>query len=268
MTEESRLRASVQQVIKRAFEALPALLVFIASIIAWEIAIDVFAVPEFLVPKPSKVFRELVHSKVNWLYHFWVTTYETLAGFAVAAVFGITVAYLIVHYKRLNQILYPYILLAQIVPKVAVAPLFFIWFGFGELPKVLVAFLVAFFPIIIDTIVGLHAADPDMLDLMRTLGASPYKTFIKVKLPAALPHIFGGFKVAITLAVIGAVIGEFVGAESGLGYMIIRAQSHFKTDQVFASLFLLSVLGMALFLGFVLMERLVIPWYAKMKRLK
>lgn len=260
--------ANVQQVIKRSYEALPALLVFIASLIAWEVAIHVFDVKEFLVPRPSRVFLQLVSGTVNWPYHFWVTTYETLAGFAVAAIFGISVAYLIVTYKRLNQILYPYILLAQVVPKVAVAPLFFIWFGFGELPKVLVAFLVAFFPIIIDTVVGLNAADPDMLDFMRTLGASRYKTFIKVKFPVALPHIFGGFKVAITLAVIGAVIGEFVGAESGLGYMIIRAQSHFKTDQVFASLFLLGVLGMALFLVFVLLERLAIPWYAKMKRLQ
>jgi NitT/TauT family transport system permease protein len=259
---------TVRQAIKKGYEALPAVLVFIASLIAWEIVIVVFDVKEFLVPAPSKVLRQLGNRNLNWLYHFWVTAWETLAGFAVAAVFGIVVAYLIVHYRRLNQILYPYVLLAQIVPKVAVAPLFFIWFGFGELPKVLVAFLVAFFPIIIDTIVGLQAADPDMLDFMRTLGASPYKTFMRVKLPAALPHIFGGFKVAITLAVIGAVIGEFVGAESGLGYMIVRAQSHFRTDQVFASLFLLSVLGMALFMGCVLMERLAIPWYAKMKRLQ
>jgi NitT/TauT family transport system permease protein len=257
-----------QQVSRRLYEALPVLLVFIASLVAWEIAIVAFGIKEFLVPAPSKVVLQLFNRNMSWPYHFWVTAWETVAGFLVAVVFGITVAYLIVHYRRLNQILYPYILLAQIVPKVAIAPLFFIWFGFGEVPKVLVAFLVAFFPIIIDTVVGLHAADPDMLDFMRTLGASPYKTFMKVKLPAALPHIFGGFKVAITLAVIGAVIGEFVGAESGLGYMIIRAQSHFRTDQVFASLFLLSVLGMLLFLVFVLLERLTIPWYAKMKRLR
>jgi NitT/TauT family transport system permease protein len=260
--------ATIQQVVRKSYEALPALLVFVASVIAWELVIVFFKVKEFLVPAPSKVLLQLFNRNLSWPYHFWVTAWETVAGFAVAAVVGIALAYLIVHYKRLNQILYPYVLLAQIVPKVAVAPLFFIWFGFGEAPKVLVAFLVAFFPIIIDTIVGLHAADPDMLDFMRTLGASPYKTFMKVRLPAALPHIFGGFKVAITLAVIGAVIGEFVGAESGLGYMIIRAQSHFRTDQVFAALFLLSVLGMALFMAFVLMERLAIPWYAKMKRLQ
>jgi NitT/TauT family transport system permease protein len=257
-----------QQIVRKAYEALPAVLVFIASVIAWELIIVGFKVKAFLVPAPSKVLLQLFNRNLSWPYHFWVTAWETVAGFAVAAVVGIALAYLIVHYKRLNQILYPYVLLAQIVPKVAVAPLFFIWFGFGEAPKVLVAFLVAFFPIIIDTIVGLHAADPDMLDFMRTLGASPYKTFMKVRLPAALPHIFGGFKVAITLAVIGAVIGEFVGAESGLGYMIIRAQSHFRTDQVFAALFLLSVLGMALFMAFVLMERVAIPWYAKMKRLQ
>ena len=253
---------------RRLHEALPALLVFMASLVAWELIIVIFEVKEFLVPAPSKVARQLVNPNLSWPYHFWVTAWETVAGFALAAVVGIALAYLIVHSRRLNQILYPYILLAQIVPKVAVAPLFFIWFGFGEVPKVLVAFLVAFFPIIIDTIVGLHAADPDMLDLMRTLGASPFKTFVRVKLPAALPHIFGSFKVAITLAIIGAVIGEFVGAESGLGYMIVRAQSHFRTDQVFAALALLSLLGMALFMVFVLVERLAIPWYAKMKRLQ
>jgi len=257
-----------QQIVRKAYEALPALLVFVASVIAWELVIVFFKVKEFLVPAPSKVLLQLFNRNLSWPYHFWVTAWETVAGFAVAAVVGIAIAYLIVHYKRLNQILYPYVLLAQIVPKVAVAPLFFIWFGFGEFPKVLVAFLVAFFPIIIDTIVGLHAADPHMLDFMRTLGASRYKTFVKVRLPAALPHIFGGFKVAITLAVIGAVIGEFVGAESGLGYMIVRAQSHFGTDQVFAALFLLSALGTMLFMASVLMERLAIPWYAKMKRLQ
>ena len=252
---------------RKLSEALPAVLGVVATLVALELAIVVFRVKEFLVPAPSKVFLQLGNRSLNWPYHFWVTAWETVAGFAVAAVFGIAVAYLIVHYRRLNQILYPYVLFAQIVPNVAVAPLFFIWFGFGELPKVLVAFLVAFFPIIVDTIVGLQAADPDMLDFMRTLGASPYRTFVRVKLPAALPHIFGGFKVAITLAVIGAVIGEFVGAESGLGYMIVRAQSHFRTDQVFASLFLLSALGMGLFMAFAALERLAIPWYAKLKRL-
>ena len=261
------VQGAVRSLVRRSAEALPAVLVLVATVIAWELVIVLFKVREFLVPAPSKVFRQLVNPTLNWPYHFWVTAWETLAGFALAAVVGVAVAYLIVHYRRLNQVLYPYVLLAQIVPKVAVAPLFFIWFGFGELPKVLVAFLVAFFPIIIDTIVGLHAADPDMLDFMRTLGASRYKTFRRVKLPAALPHIFGGFKVAITLAVIGAVIAEFVGAESGLGYMIVRAQSHFRTDQVFAALVLLSVLGMALFTASVLLERLAIPWYAKMKRL-
>ena len=260
--------ASVPRTARRLHEALPALLVFVVGVVAWELVIVVFQVKEFLVPAPSKVVRQIFNRNLSWPYHFWVTAWETVAGFVVAAIVGIALAYLIVHSRRLNQILYPYILLAQIVPKVAVAPLFFIWFGFGEAPKVLVAFLVAFFPIIIDTIVGLHAADPDMLDFMRTLRASPYKTFVKVKLPAALPHIFGGFKVAITLAIIGAVIGEFVGAESGLGYMIVRAQSHFRTDQVFAALVLLSVLGMALFMVFVLMERLAIPWYARMKRLQ
>jgi NitT/TauT family transport system permease protein len=259
--------ANLRLFLRTCYGALPAVAVFVASVIVWEVVIVVFKVKEFLVPAPSKVLKQLFNPNLSWPYHFWVTAWETLAGFTVAAVFGIAVAYLIVHYRRLNQIVYPYILLAQIVPKVAVAPLFFIWFGFGEVPKVLVAFLVAFFPIIIDTMVGLHAADPDMLDFMRTLNASRYKTFMRVKLPAALPHIFGGFKVAITLAVIGAVIGEFVGAESGLGYAIIRAQSHFRTDQVFASLFLLSVLGMVLFMAFALMERLAIPWYARMKRI-
>jgi len=246
---------------------LPSAVFIVVAFVLWELVVEIFSIPSFLIPKPSSIFAELIGTRVSWLEHTLVTLYETLAGFALAAVVGIFTGYLIVHFKTISNIIYPYILAAQIVPKVAIAPLLFIWFGFGETPKILLSFLLAYFPIVIDTVIGLRAVDPDLLDLMKILNARSYQTFLYVKWPNALPQIFGGFKVAMTLAVIGAVIGEFVGAQKGLGYMIILAQQHFTTPIIFASLFLLIVLGIVLYLVIEVVEAVFTPWYRKLKRI-
>ncbi|MEM2095497.1 MAG: ABC transporter permease [Candidatus Caldarchaeum sp.] len=246
---------------------VPSAIILVMFFFLWEASVAAFNIPSFLIPAPSSIFAELLGTRVNWLEHTLFTTYETLAGFALAAVVGIATGYVIVHFRTISNIIYPYILAAQIVPKVAVAPLFFIWFGFGETPKILLSFLIAYFPIVIDTVVGLRAADPDLLDYMKLIDAKPHQVFFHVKWPNALPHIFGSFKVAMTLAIIGAVIGEFVGAQKGLGYMIVLAQQHFTTSIIFASLILLVVLGSLLYLAIELAEFLVTPWYRKMKRL-
>ncbi|MEM4384846.1 MAG: ABC transporter permease, partial [Candidatus Caldarchaeum sp.] len=179
---------------------IPSAILLILFFFLWEGAVVAFSIPSFLIPPPSSVFAELLGTRVNWLEHILFTTYETLAGFAVAAVVGVLTGYVIVHFRRVSNIIYPYILAAQIVPKVAVAPLFFIWFGFGETPKILLSFLLAYFPIVVDTAVGLRSADPDLLDYMKLIDAKPHQVFFHVKWPNALPHIFGGFKVAMTLA--------------------------------------------------------------------
>jgi NitT/TauT family transport system permease protein len=246
---------------------LPAVLVLIVTFIFWEVAVASFSIPSFILPPPSGIINELMGTRVDWISHIIVTLYETLVGFALAFVLGVVTAYLIVHYKVLANIIYPYILAAQIVPKVAVAPLLYIWLGFGELPKILLAFLLAFFPIVIDTVVGLRSTDPDLLDLAKLLKAKPTQVFIHINLPSALPSIFGGMKVGMTLAIIGAIIGEFVGANRGLGFMIVLAQQHFTTTIIFASLLLLIILGILLYLVIEFAELVTMPWYRKLKRL-
>jgi NitT/TauT family transport system permease protein len=188
------------------------------------------------------------------------TFYETGAGFLLAVIFGMLAAALIVVLPRLRDIVMPVLLIAQIVPKVAIAPLLLIWFGYGLLPKVLVAFLVAFFPIVVNGASGLSSVQPELLDLGRSLEASRWQTFWKFRIPSALPELFSGMKIAMTLASIGAVIGEFVGGNRGLGYLIMVANQEADTAFAFASIFLLSVMGVLLYMAVELAERIFIPW--------
>ena len=171
-------------------------------------------------------------------------------------------AVLIVYSPALKNALYPLIVLAQSVPKIAIAPVLLLVVGHGEFPKIIVAFLVAFFPVVVDTATGLAATPPELLDLSRSYRASAFKTFLKVRLPMALPFFFAGAKVAITLSVIGAVVGEFVGSDQGLGYVILSATSYWKTELAFSSMILLSVMAIVLFGAVSLVERLACPWLA------
>ena len=184
------------------------------------------------------------------------------AVLVVAVGFFLPLAVLIVYSPVLRNALYPLIVLAQSVPKIAVAPVLLLVLGYGEVPKVIVAFLVAFFPVVVDTATGLAATPPELLDLSRSYRASAFKTFMKVRLPMAMPFFFAGAKVAITLAVIGAVVGEFVGSDKGLGYVILSATSYWKTELAFSSMILLSLMAIVLFGAVALVERLVCPWLA------
>ena len=169
----------------------------------------------------------------------------------------------VTHSRVLSNTIYPLILVTQSVPKVAFAPILLIWFGYGDLPKIIVAFLVAFFPIVVDTATGLRSPAPQALDLARQLSASQFQIYTKIRFPSALPHFFSGLKVAITLAVIGAVIGEFVGAESGLGFLVIELTSHFKTPLAFGAMVLLALMSMVLFGIVAAIERITCPWYGR-----
>jgi NitT/TauT family transport system permease protein len=228
--------------------------------LAWELVVRVFNVPLFLFPPPSLVFLDLVQRWELYATHTWVTLYETVIGFLVAVVLGIGAGILIVYSRWLQSILYPIVVVLQIVPKVAIAPLLLIWLGYGLQSKVVVALLVAFFPIVVTTVTGLRAVEQDLLDLVRVLRGSRWQEFTRVRFPSALPFIFSGLKVAITLAVIGAIIGEFVGGNAGLGYLIIIANSEMRTQMSFAALLLLSAMGLALFGLIILVERWLIPW--------
>ena len=236
-------------------------LTLVGLVILWEGLCDVLKVPAFLVPSPIQVASRLYEKRDLYFTHTWVTLYETTAGFFLAVVFGIVSAAIIVIIPRLRDVFMPLLLIAQLVPKVAVAPLLLIWFGYGLIPKILVAFLVAFFPIVVNAASGLASVQPELMDLGHSLKASPWQTFWKFRMPTALPEIFSGMKISVTLAIIGAIIGEFVGGNRGLGYLIIVANQELDTALAFSAIFLLSVMGIILYALIEIGERILIPWH-------
>lgn len=236
--------------------------VLLGTLVVWEITWRIFSIPRFVVPLPSGIIAETWAWRWYLLSHSWVTLYETLAGFALSIAVGTPLAVMIVYSPTLRGALYPLIVVTQAVPKIAIAPVLLLLLGAGEVSKVVVAFLVAFFPIVVDTATGLAATPPELLDLSRSYRASPLKTFIKVRFPMALPFFFSGLKVAVTLSVIGAVVGEFVGSDKGLGYVIVSATSYWKSNLAFGAMLLLAVMAVGLFGLVELVERLACPWYA------
>jgi NitT/TauT family transport system permease protein len=237
-------------------------LTLVGALAIWEAATYAFKIPRFIMPAPSAILGEGWEWRYRFINHTWITLYETLGGFALSIAVGVPLAVLIVYSPALKSALYPLIVLTQSVPKIAIAPVLLLVVGHGEFPKVIVAFLVAFFPVVVDTATGLAATPPELLDLSRSYRASAFKTFLKVRLPMALPFFFAGAKVAITLSVIGAVVGEFVGSDAGLGYVILSATSYWKTELAFSSMILLSVMAILLFGAVSLVERLTCPWLA------
>ena len=240
--------------------AMP-LLIVAAFLGFWEVACRALDVKTYLLPTPSRIWEELVRQGPNLVEHTWITTYEMLLGFILAAVVGVLLAVLIVASPTFDRGIMPVLIFSQTVPKIAIAPLFIVWFGFGPTAKVLVAFLICFFPIVIDTAVGLRSVSPDMLNLARSMGASWWDVFLKIRLPTALPYIFSGLKVAITLAVVGAVVGEFVGATKGLGYILLKANGELQTPLLFAAIAVLTAIGIVFYYVLEGAEHLLIPWH-------
>ena len=219
-------------------------------------------VAPYLIPPPMDVVRLIIDEFAFLMGHTWVTTYETVIGFVLAVAIGLVSAVAIVYSRTVEKSLYPILLFAQVVPKIAVAPLFVVWLGFGPEPKILVAILIAFFPVVISGVAGFRSVDPELLELSATMGASSLKTFRKIRFPAALPHIFSGLKVAATLAVVGAVVGEFVGANEGLGFILLYANGNLNGPLLFAGLIIMTLIGIVLFLIIEITEKLVLPWHA------
>lgn len=236
---------------------------FVGLLVLWEAFTHVARLPSWLLPAPSAIGAALYDWRLEILQHSLVTLYETIVGFAMSIVVGIPLAVAVVYSPFLQKTIYPILLALQSVPKVAIAPLLALWIGFGALPKIIVVFLVCFFPIVVATATGLQSVPPQMLDLIRSLSASSFQTFVKIRFPTAMPHIFVGLKIAITFAVIGAVIGEFVGSESGLGYLILVSSSQSRTPLSFAALLVLTVMSIVLYYLIEYLERLVVPWAPK-----
>ncbi|MCA1846629.1 MAG: ABC transporter permease, partial [Actinobacteria bacterium] len=211
----------------------PALLLALLVGVWWFVA-GRELVPNYLVPTPGQVWRTMVDEWPMLLRSSYVTLYETVIGFVLASLLGLGTAILIVYSPTMEKTLYPVVLFAQVIPKVAIAPLLVVWFGFGLTPKMILAVLIAFFPVVISGVAGLRSIDPELLDLSATMGASRWQTFRKIRFPNALPHLMAGLKVAITLAVVGAVVGEFVGASEGLGYVLQVANGNLNAPLLFA----------------------------------
>ena len=228
----------------------------------WEAGARLFSVPSYLLPAPSAIMLSMDSNSAVLIKESVSTTIEILLGFALSVAIGVPLALAIYLWRPFARAVYPLLVSSQAVPKVAVAPLFLVWFGFGLLPKVLIAFLIAFFPIVINTAMGLAALEREKIYLAQSMGLGPVATFFKIQLPNALPSIFAGLKISITFAVVGAVVGEFVGGQGGLGYLLLIANGNMDTALLFAGIVALTVLGVVLFLAIGVLERLVLPPHA------
>lgn len=234
------------------------ILVFLA---VWQAAVAALKVPAYLLPPPTEIFRTFFSELPRILHHGWFTTYEMLLGYGLAVIIALPLAIAITSSSRFDRFVMPTMLFFQVVPKVAIAPLFLVWFGVGTTPKVLIAFLISFFPIVIDAAVGLRSMSSEMNDLARSMGASRMQVFTQFRLPTSLPYLFSGLKVAATLAVAGAVVGEFVGADRGLGYLLMVTGTNLETAMVFATLVALTIIGLVFFYAVEFLEKLLIPWH-------
>lgn len=225
-----------------------------------------FAIPKFIIPSPSDVYTLGFKRSLNDIaQNTVVTAYETVTGFLSGSAVGIISAILISYSRTVRATLYPLIIFLQQVPKSALAPLFVVWFGFGLQSKIMIALLIAFFPVLINTAAGLASVPVELIDLASSLKVSRFQSFRRIEFPYATPSIFSGLKIGISLALVGAIVGEFVGASAGLGYLIILTQYDLRTPLMFACFGVLGLLGFTLFGAVGLAERLVIPWYSGMK---
>ncbi len=228
-------------------------------LIIWEAATRLLHVPVFLLPPPSVIAESMYLNAGVLMQESIATTWEITLGFGLSIVIGVPLALAIFLWPPFARTLYPLLVSSQAVPKVAIAPLFIVWFGLGLMPKVLIAFLIAFFPVVINTAMGLAAIEPEKIYLARSMGLGAFATFFKIRLPNALPSIFAGLKISITLAVVGAVVGEFVGGQGGLGYLLLIANGSMDTALLFGGLVALTLLGVIFFALVAVVEHLVLP---------
>jgi NitT/TauT family transport system permease protein len=232
----------------------------LAVLLFWEVAVRFFHVPEYVIPSPSAAFIELIEKRQILFSYTLVTALEILAGFVAGALGGGFLGIVLFRSPMLAAALNPLVIFFQIIPKIALAPIFLLWFGFGFGPKILLVAIIAFFPVTLNMISGLAAANPELGFLVKSAGGTTGQYLWRVQLPSALPQIFAGLKIAMTFSVIGAVVGEFTGGSEGLGYMILFSSSRVETPLLFASLFAISILGLVLYYSIVLLEYALVPW--------
>jgi len=246
---------------ERAFNAAFPLGALVLLLVAWEAAVRILDVPPYLVAAPSRIWTALVENFGYVLQHTLSTAATALAGFLLALAVGSSLAIVIAYSRTLEQAVYPYLVITQVVPMIAIAPFLAIWFGYGPLPRIIIAFLIAFFPIVINLVIGLRSPDRNMVMLMRSMNAKESDVLGKVRLPWALPYLFAACRVAAPTTIIGAIVAEFVGSDSGLGYVILYAKGYQQTDMIFVAILASAVLGIAFFAAVVLVESRMIGWH-------
>ena len=255
-------RGRAAKLVRKRSDLLLVLSVFVLLITSWEGAVRLFGISEFILPAPSVIVNALRQGFASGLFveGLGVTLTSILLGYLLSAATAFVLGTLISQIRLLDTALYPYIVALQTVPKIAIAPLIVVWVGFGIESKIVIAALVSFFPMLVNNIVGLRSTAADKIDLMRSLAASRWKIFYMVQLPEALPYIFAGLNIGIVLAVLGAIVGEFVGSKAGLGYLIIQMNYNLDIPGVFAVLVILGTLGISLNLLIVAVRRRLIFW--------
>lgn len=242
-------------------QRMGALLLALGLLLLWELAVRVLGIKEYLLPPPSRIWIEFAKRMPIVMDGAWVTTQEILGGYLMAVLISIPFALAVTYSRFMENAVYPVVVFLQIVPKIAIAPLFIIWFGFGYTPKLLIVFLLSFFPIVVSSIAGFKAVDPDIADFARTTGAGGWKLFAMIRLPQALPDIFTGMKVGAALSATAAIVAEFVASDRGLGYLLLQYNGNLDTPMVFAVIFLLSFIGLAVYYTVEFIERITIPWH-------
>ncbi|MEO8859531.1 MAG: ABC transporter permease [Burkholderiaceae bacterium] len=240
---------------------LGAIVLTLGLLLLWEVAVRLLGIKEYLLPPPTTIWREFVKRMPLVMDGAWLTTQEIVGGYLMAVVVSIPFALAVTYSRFMENAVYPVVVFLQIVPKIAIAPLFIIWFGFGYTPKLLIVFLLSFFPIVVSSIAGFKAVDPEIADFARTTGASGWKLFAKIRLPQALPEIFTGMKVGAALSATAAIVAEFVASDGGLGYLLLQYNGNLDTPMVFAVIFLLSLIGLAVYYVVEFVERITIPWH-------
>jgi NitT/TauT family transport system permease protein len=234
-------------------------------LVVWAVIVKTFEIPDYLLPAPQDVAARMVKEGPLLWKHGAYTLMSVLTGFAAGAAIGAPLAFGIVLSRSMERIAMPFLVMSQTIPKVAIAPILVVWLGFGILPKIAIVFLISFFPIVVSTVVGLKSVETDMIDLVRSMGARTGKIMLRVRGPSALPQMFAGFKIAVCLAVVGAIVGEFVGSDRGLGYLLLTSTGTLDGTLVWSALFVLIAMGVALFTIVSKVERLAIPWHVSVR---
>jgi NitT/TauT family transport system permease protein len=227
----------------------------------WEAGTYLFKIPAYILPAPDRVIAKLLDSGGILSTHAWISVTEIMAGFLAAALSGFLLGVVIVYSRRVEQAVEPFLIVSQVVPKVALAPIFIIWFGHGLQPKIIIAATIAFFPVLVNTVLGLKAADHEIIELMNSIAATKRQIFWRVRLPNSLPYILPSLKVAALLSVVGAMVGEFVGSDKGLGYLMILGDVNLDTDLLFAALVIVTLVGLLIYGAVGLVEQRVAQRY-------